>query len=205
MVRIFCFVAAMMVMSWASTVAAQADDARARLHFDAGTSYFEQARYQDALDEWQEAYRLSGRALLLLNIANAQERMGDPGEAADTLERYLHSGEDEAETNRATLEIRIQNLRQLAEDRDDTVEESSPPDERTTEEPVEETPPPEVPPEALEVDPDEGGGETSEGRRWYRSWWFWTIMGVVVAGGVTAAVVVPITSSPDADWYIDLP
>ena len=94
---------------------AQSDDERARLHFQAGVSYFEQGRYEDALREWQESYRLSDRHVLLMNISQAQERLFQFDEAVQSIERYLQVGGAEAESRRNTLEARIEALQRQGE------------------------------------------------------------------------------------------
>lgn len=94
---------------------AQSDDERARMHFQAGRSYFEQGRYEDSLREWQESYRLSNRHILLVNIANAQERLFQFSPAIESLQRYLQVGGTDATENRTTIEARIDGLRRSAE------------------------------------------------------------------------------------------
>ncbi len=88
-------------------------DARARELYDNGEILYAEGRYEDAIVAFEEAYRLSGRPLLLFNMANAQERLGRWREALDTLSRYrVYAGADE----RDTLDRRIANLeRRLAE------------------------------------------------------------------------------------------
>ncbi len=85
-------------------------DERARTHFQAGTSYFEAAQYEDALREFEEAYRLSNRVGLLYNVAISHERLGHWSEAADYLERYLEQQPDI--DNREVLELKVRNLRE---------------------------------------------------------------------------------------------
>jgi len=67
-------------------------DRLARTHYEAGSSYYQQGRYDDALREFEEAYRLSSearKAVLLYNIGLAHERLGHLTEAIDALRRYL--------------------------------------------------------------------------------------------------------------------
>lgn len=93
--------------------AQQSDDERARAHFLAGRSYMEQARYDDAAEQFHEAYRLSHRAEMLLNASIAYERALRFDEAQSALERYLEVAPDV--DDRATLEERLRRLRQLRE------------------------------------------------------------------------------------------
>jgi hypothetical protein len=64
-------------------------DERARIHFHAGTDYFERGDYENALRELEIAHQMSGRPALLYNIGACLERMGRLVEAADRLEAYV--------------------------------------------------------------------------------------------------------------------
>lgn len=84
-----------------------ADDARARELYDNGALLYEEGRYEDAIAAWAEAYRLSGRPLLLFNMANAAERIGRYDEAMALLSRYrAFAPADEREI----LDRRIRNI-----------------------------------------------------------------------------------------------
>lgn len=96
---------------------AQTDDERAHTHFTAGRSYFEEGNYEQALDEFNHAYELSHRDVLLVNIANCQERLGQWREAAATLERYLGVIAADAE-DRGPMQRRVEALRQRADQHD---------------------------------------------------------------------------------------
>ena len=86
---------------------------RARELFENGVLLYEEAQYEQAILAWEEAYRLSERALFLFNIANAYERLGDLDRALDYLHRYrAFAPADE----RATLERRIRTLEQRQEE-----------------------------------------------------------------------------------------
>lgn len=96
----------------ATTASAQgSDDERARAHFMAGRSYMEQARYDDAAEQFQEAYRLSQRPEMLMNASTAYERALRFDEAISSLDQYLAVLPETAE--RATLEERLVRLREL--------------------------------------------------------------------------------------------
>ncbi|MBI2895663.1 MAG: PEGA domain-containing protein [Deltaproteobacteria bacterium] len=90
---------------------AQPQDRLARTHYQAGSSYYEQGRWSDALQEFEEAYRLSSEArkpALLYNIGLTQERLGRLAEAIESFRRYL---EDSPQArDRETLEERIRTL-----------------------------------------------------------------------------------------------
>lgn len=86
------------------------DDERAHSHFLAGSSYFDQRRFVDAAEQFQEAYRLSGRITLLLNVATSYERAGRPGDAAAALASWLEQAGADA-PDRRTQEARLEQLR----------------------------------------------------------------------------------------------
>ena len=87
---------------------ASASFAGARQHFMAGQSYYTQGKYQKAIDEFEEAYRLDPRPLLLFNIAQAYEKIGKLEETVDYLKRYLEAEPDAEE--RTSLLNKIANL-----------------------------------------------------------------------------------------------
>jgi hypothetical protein len=60
-----------------------------RAHFAAGTTYYREHRFFEAVSEFQEAYRLSGANDLLYNIAACYEALDDPGRATVYYRRYL--------------------------------------------------------------------------------------------------------------------
>jgi tetratricopeptide (TPR) repeat protein len=90
---------------------AQSDDERARVHFEAGRSYYEQARYDDAAREWQQSFELSGRPELQLNISQAQERALRYDDAIAAARQYLTLAPDAPD--KKTVEDRIVNLEEL--------------------------------------------------------------------------------------------
>ena len=84
------------------------DDERAKAHFLAGQSYYDQASYTDALREFNEAYRISKRPALLYNIARCFEGLEQYQDAVRMLERYLD--EDPQTSDREAVETRIHSL-----------------------------------------------------------------------------------------------
>lgn len=88
-------------------------DERARRHFRAGEAYFEQERYPEAAREFRESFELSGRVLLLLNMATAFERALEFDAAREALERYLEL-EPEVEA-RDSIQARIRHLERMAQ------------------------------------------------------------------------------------------
>jgi tetratricopeptide (TPR) repeat protein len=91
------------------------NDQRARELFVKGDAAYAEGRYEEALAAFQESYELSGRALLLLSITNAYERLGRYAEAAASLEKYLASGKVK---DRDTAQKRLANLKKRVEDQE---------------------------------------------------------------------------------------
>ncbi len=141
------------VLSPAPSVGAQSSDADARKHFDAGESYFKTSDYEGALREFQMAHRLSKRPLILLSIAAVHERMGRLQETIDSLKQYLV--EEPQTKERATIELRIENLQKRIDEQKATAPaptaSSEPPPVVTEPPPVASTavPPPTAPPPPL--------------------------------------------------------
>jgi tetratricopeptide (TPR) repeat protein len=76
------------VMSLASSAAAQ-DPSEARVHFEQGVAHFEAGRYEEALSQFRDAYRIRPHPSVLVNLANCYANLGRPVEAAQHFERYL--------------------------------------------------------------------------------------------------------------------
>ncbi|MCU0663542.1 MAG: tetratricopeptide repeat protein [Myxococcota bacterium] len=102
--RLFVVGVAMAVLFQAS--AAFAD---ARQHFLAGQDYYTQGRYEKAIEEFDEAYRLDPKPLLLFNISQAHERLGRVDKAIEYLEQYLKADPNTA--NAKALKDKIANLK----------------------------------------------------------------------------------------------
>jgi tetratricopeptide (TPR) repeat protein len=67
----------------------KARDRKARALYKAGDAHYAAGRYKEAVEAFQRAYELSKRSALLYNLANAHERLGNPGQAAQYLRQYL--------------------------------------------------------------------------------------------------------------------
>jgi hypothetical protein len=93
-----------------------ARDREARSLFEAGRTAFEDGRYGDARDYFQRAYELSGRADMLYNIANAEDRMRHDREALAAFEGYLAGSP--AAPNRVEVEARMESLRAAIAERE---------------------------------------------------------------------------------------
>jgi len=145
------FVTAALATSALGTSPAAADDVqteRARQHYEAATSYYEEARYEDAAREFKRAYELSNRHHLLQNVSVSLERSGDLSGAIAALEKYLEA-EPQAE-DRSTIEARLENLRERQA-------EQAPAEEPAVEEPAAEEPAPKVEAPAPGTAVDSGG------------------------------------------------
>ncbi len=85
----------------------------AKEHFINGQEYYDQARYKDAIDEFEKAYELDAKPLLLYNIAQAYEKLGQLTKSVEYLKRFLQSGSTKVDTKMVkskvtNLEARIQ-------------------------------------------------------------------------------------------------
>ena len=94
-----------------SPESARAQD-RARLHFEAGASYYEAGDYEDALREFHRAFDLSEEPKLYYNFSLCHAQLDQYAEAADAMQNYLDQVPDIE--NRSNLEIRVTNLRERA-------------------------------------------------------------------------------------------
>ncbi|HZS35341.1 MAG TPA: CDC27 family protein [Polyangia bacterium] len=84
------------------------DQEAAKAHFLAGSAYYEQANYNDAVKEFNEAHRLSQRPDLLYNIALCYERLEQYDKAIAALKQYLSEKQNAPDGN--VIQERIQNL-----------------------------------------------------------------------------------------------
>jgi tetratricopeptide (TPR) repeat protein len=102
------------IVAYAAPAAAQgptqADEDAAKAHFLAGSAYYEQANYSDAVKEFIEAHRLSKRPDLLYNISVCYERLGRWDDAIASLQQYLT--ERPEAPDRAVIESRVANYQQ---------------------------------------------------------------------------------------------
>lgn len=87
----------------------QLDDMRAREHFRVATAYYDEGRFVEAAQQFQEAYELSRRAQLLYNAYIAWREAHRSEEAANALETYLAETPDAPD--RVNLEARLAELR----------------------------------------------------------------------------------------------
>ncbi len=88
----------LLLLACAARASAQEDDtARAKERFEHGVAEYEAGRFTEALDDFQEAYRLKPHPLVRVNIANCYDKLDRPVEASFHFELFLASkqGSDE--------------------------------------------------------------------------------------------------------------
>ncbi len=85
--------------------AATPDEQIAKAHFQTGEGYFGAGRYEQAVREFLEAYRLSRKVDLLWNIARCYQHMDDPGRMTSYYKQYLAARP--AAQDRAQIEAEI--------------------------------------------------------------------------------------------------
>ena len=95
---------------------AESLDEEARAVFSAGSTAFDDARYDDALTYFQRAYELSQRSVLLYNVGVAADRMRRDRVALEAFERFLEEVPDHP--RRRDVEARVIVLRQIVADAD---------------------------------------------------------------------------------------
>ena len=76
--------------------------------FEQGHANFRAGNFRPALTAFQRVFELTGNHAVLFNIAITWQRLGEPGEAARTLRRYLVA--EPAAPNRMDLESQIRTL-----------------------------------------------------------------------------------------------
>src|SRR5688572_22044301 len=82
---------ALAVLLAGGVAAAQPADpsAKAAEHYEQAMRFYEAGKYKEAIPEFQEAYALTGEAILLYNIAQAYRNSGDAKQALTFYKRYL--------------------------------------------------------------------------------------------------------------------
>lgn len=100
---------ALLFVTHGAGAAAQEVDARAE--FLRGQTAYQQGDFARAVEAWERAYEVDPRPLLLFNLAQAHERLGQLTEAAESLEEYLDRAEPDDENQSAARE-KLASLRQ---------------------------------------------------------------------------------------------
>jgi hypothetical protein len=92
-------------------LAAQGEGDGAREKFMRGQRAYQQGDYDQAIAEWQAAYELDARPLILYNLSQAYERNGKLPEAVQALEQYLEQA-DPDDPNMDVGRARVSTLRE---------------------------------------------------------------------------------------------
>ena len=88
-----------------------AERAQAREAFQAGVEAFGAKRYEEALQSFQEAYRIAPHPSVRVNMANCYEQLGRPVEALDHFERFLIEADSATPAQRTEVRQAIERLR----------------------------------------------------------------------------------------------
>lgn len=108
---------AVATLAAATTAAAQDDRERARENFNRGVEHFQAERYDQALEAFQEAYRLAPHPTVRVNMANCYEHLQRPLEAIFHFERFLEeSGSGANPRQRREVEDALRGLRRQVGD-----------------------------------------------------------------------------------------
>lgn len=162
--------------------ASAADDEVARGLFQAGKAAYENGKYEDALQLFEQAHARSGRPQLLFNIGQTAERVRQDEKALEVFRAYLTQVPDAP--NRVYVEARIEQLEQWVAGRGrDVGPVPALAIAPTPSETARRAQPGTDDPAYTESDQPEDGAVTSK-------WWFWTGLGAVVAGGTAVALAV---------------
>ncbi|MCB9594988.1 MAG: hypothetical protein H6719_19860 [Sandaracinaceae bacterium] len=89
------------------------DDTRAREHFQIATRYYDEGRFIEAAQQFEEAFELSGRAELQYNAYIAYREAHQSRRAAAMLEGYLEQVPNAPD--RVNLQARLEELRRVIE------------------------------------------------------------------------------------------
>jgi tetratricopeptide (TPR) repeat protein len=193
---------------------ASSRDEEARMLFEAGRVAYADGRFEDALDYFQRAHALSGRAALLYNIGSAADKLRRDAVALDAFRGYLEAMP--TAENRGEVEARIRVLEQVVgtSTPSPAAESGAGPPQGADRGGVTEGADAEGAGDAVQgattmrsgedaaagaqarvaaslgdapgaVEPSDGGGGSLLGK-----WWFWGIVGAVVAAGAVVAVAV---------------
>jgi len=91
-----------LVIAGLSHARAQDDAERARVAFDRGVRTFQENNFSDALEAFQEAYRLRPHPAVQVNIANCFLNLDRPVEASTHFQQYLQEAGDSVPRARRT-------------------------------------------------------------------------------------------------------
>src|SRR5690242_8898708 len=80
----------------------------ARRHYQSASAYLEEGRFDEAIREFRESYRLAPRTELLYNIARCFLKKGDAARTIEAYREYL--GANPAAPGRRTIEDTMASL-----------------------------------------------------------------------------------------------
>ena len=89
---------------------------RAKRHYQRGSEAFAVGRFDEAIKELEEAYRLSGESVLLFNIAKAHEKLGDLDEAMRHYRDYADLSTEISDEDRQEVKEIVAKLEQKRRD-----------------------------------------------------------------------------------------
>jgi tetratricopeptide (TPR) repeat protein len=127
----------------------QAQKDEVKLHYQRATRAYDLQKYQEAIDEYQKAYEISGDPPMLYNIAQAYRLADQPAEAVRYYRRFLQRMPNAR--NRDDVERKIADQEKIAEERRKSEPVTPPPPPATKPPPIVEVKPP--PPVAPPVTP----------------------------------------------------
>lgn len=94
--------------------------ARARTLFQEGIRDYDAGRLREALEKMREAYRITRTPELAFNVGRVYERIGENAQAIRHFEIYLREARPTPQ-ERADIELRIRNMRELMQRQRDQV------------------------------------------------------------------------------------
>ncbi len=97
---------------FAAPAAAQEDREAARAEFEQGRRSFEAGAYREALEHFQEAYRLAPHPNVRVNIANCYDQLDRPIEAIFHFEHFLSEADHPPAAQRREVETAMRRLRE---------------------------------------------------------------------------------------------
>jgi len=162
---------------------------QARAHFQRGKAAFELGRFQEALEEYQAAYRISPLPGFLFNLGQCHRNLGQYKKAIFSFKLYLKKKPNAH--NREAVELLLSELETKVEVRPPptTVRVYVPREEDDHKQAITAPPPP--PPKRR--------------KPIYAKWWFWTGVAAVAAGsavGIYFAARPRAPSIPDSDFEV---
>jgi tetratricopeptide (TPR) repeat protein len=97
-----------LLISFSTNSFAQSESDLAETHFKAATAYYNQGKYEKALEEFNEAYRLMPLPEITFNIAQCHERLGDIEKAIEIYNKYIEEKPDAKDLQ--AVKDKIENL-----------------------------------------------------------------------------------------------